>query len=126
MSTSDSTVTELGSAPAPQVAAEAPQRATARAQQRTVKDLSKADDSLSGKKIIITIPQTKDDTQKGPVFVGVNGTGYHIPRGIPCRVPIEVADTLDNAVEKVYDTGDGSHVIESEVPRINYQSRPAD
>lgn len=49
----------------------------------------------------ILIPKTEKEVR--PVFVGVQGTGYTIPRGIEIEVPWKVVHALGNAVESKYD-----------------------
>lgn len=121
---SDSTITELGTGPAAQTAAEpVAQRARRAAATSAVKDLTKHDDTLSGRFAVVTIHDTKDETNKGPVYVGLNNNGYLFPRNVPCRVPVEVADILENAVETAYDASSGKEVIATLVPRFPFSRR---
>ena len=41
-----------------------------------------------------------DDKYSGDVFVGVNGKGYIIKRGIPVRVPRFVAEVVNNSLNQ--------------------------
>lgn len=50
------------------------------------------------RKTIIIQPS---DTDNQPVFVGLNGKGFAIPRGIEVTVPIGVIDILSSAVKRV-------------------------
>lgn len=65
---------------------------------------------------IVTIHADKGDGGNQPVFVGVNGQPFLIPRGVPCEVPVEVAAALDDAQETVYDGGGAGR----QVPRFAY------
>lgn len=59
----------------------------------------------------LTINIAKQDKPGGgePVFVGVQGVGYTIPRGINVEVPAPVVEVLKNAVQsKVYQDEDGN------------------
>ena len=51
----------------------------------------------------VTINVAKQDKQGGaePVFVGVQGIGYTIPRGINVSVPEAVVEVLKNAVQDI-------------------------
>ena len=118
---SDSSTTDLEAASAPQTAAQpTPAQQSVQRRPRAVKDLAKADDSLSGKFVMLTVANTKEDTQKGPLFVGLNGNGYQIPRGVPCRVPVEVVKILNDAIETVYDASTGLSMDQDDVIRHNF------
>lgn len=79
------------------------------------------DEALSGKRMRIKVFESEKDSEKGPLFVGLNGVGYQIPRGIVVDVPEEVVEVLDNAIMKVYPTEGGLVTGEKEVPRHAYQ-----
>lgn len=56
----------------------------------------------TGRKMVtIILPKTSKDVR--PEFVGVNGVGYTIPRGVKVDVPAEVVHVLQNAIETVID-----------------------
>ncbi len=55
------------------------------------------DIQLSGKKQTLTIHATDSIDGQEAVFIGLNGYGYHIPRGVPVAVPVEVVEILANA-----------------------------
>lgn len=81
-----------------------------------------SDLSLSGEKIMIKIHQGREgDTEAPFVFIGLNGYGYQIPRGVPVIIPIEALEVLENAVMKTYPTEGGIVIGEREVPRFGYQ-----
>jgi len=74
---------------------------------------------VAGKKVdgvkYITINIAKSEKRDGavPVFVGCQGFGYTIPRGINIKVPPSVVEVLKNAVQDVVtqdpDTGEVLH-----------------
>lgn len=64
-------------------------------------------DSKSAKKVKIMIPKTKDETSD--VFVGVNGTGFLIKRGVVAEVPDFVVEALNNAIESKFDPDTGAY-----------------
>jgi hypothetical protein len=87
----------------------------------TVKLNGKADPELSGKRVELTIMQDSGENGREPVFVGLNGTGYQIPRGIPVNVPVEVLEVLNNATMTVYESSAGMTVPKGrEVKRFAY------
>ena len=49
----------------------------------------------------IMLPKSKKNKQ--PLYVGVNGKGYTIPRGVKVKIPRSVLGVLENAVETVFD-----------------------
>lgn len=57
---------------------------------------------LSGKRRAVTIHPTPDDNGNDAVFVGVNGTGFQIPRNTPCSVPEEVLEVLQTSMVTLY------------------------
>jgi len=57
----------------------------------------------AGKFYTINIPiDKKDVTGHLPVFVGINGVGYTIPRGIDLNVPEAIVEVLDNAKNEIF------------------------
>lgn len=59
-----------------------------------------------------------------PVYVGVNGVGYAIKRGVNVVVPKAVVEALRNAVETVYEqVGEGrnAQIVATEVPSYGFQ-----
>lgn len=75
-----------------------------------------ADNAKHSKHKKITINIAKQDKVGGgdPVFVGVQGVGYTIPRGINIDVPAPVVEVLNNAIqERVYQDDDGELHSES-------------
>lgn len=54
-------------------------------------------------RVTITILESNDKHAVDPVFVGVNGVGYSIKRGVPVPVPRAVMNVLENARQTVYD-----------------------
>ena len=54
-----------------------------------------------GKYITINIAKTDKKGGAEPAFVGVQGVGYTIPRGINVDVPASVVEVLKNAVQDI-------------------------
>lgn len=79
-------------------------------------------EGLSGRKCVVTIHADKGDGGNLPVFLGINGRGYQLPRGVPCTVPVELVGVLENAVETVYDGGGAGR----EVPRYAFSVKSAE
>jgi hypothetical protein len=77
---------------------------------------------LSGERIELTINQTDGENGREPVFVGLDGIGYQIPRGVPVNVPVELLEILDNAVQTVYEST-GTVARPREVKRYSYNTR---
>jgi hypothetical protein len=81
-------------------------------------------DVLSGQRVELTINQGEGDAGREPVFVGLNGTGYQIPRDIPVNVPVELLHILDNAVQVIYEAN-GATSRGRLVKRFSYNTRAA-
>lgn len=76
---------------------------------------------FSGKRRTITIHPTPDPTGNDPVFVGVNGIGFLIPRNKPCSVPEEVVENLQISVQTMFmPDAVGKEVIGREVQRFPF------
>lgn len=62
---------------------------------------------------VINIAKTDKHDGSEPVFVGIQGVGYTIPRGIDVKVPEKVVHILNNAVKDIVtqdpDTGELYH-----------------
>ena len=56
-----------------------------------------------GKRVKIIVHESADPNAINPVFIGVNGRGYTINRGVEDEVPSNVVDVLNNARETIYD-----------------------
>lgn len=76
------------------------------------------DDQLSGERRTVTIHQTGDENEQA-VFVSLNGYAYQIPRGVPCSVPAEVIEILQNAKQTTY-TQTPTGVVERTVQRFPF------
>lgn len=84
----------------------------------------KHDEALSGEMVELEIHQGEGEIGKQAVFVGLNGNGYQIPRGIKSIVPIELVHILDNARQTVYESGSGATSgVGREVNRFSYNTR---
>ena len=57
--------------------------------------------------------------REGDVFVSLNGYAYQIPRGVPCSVPVEVIEILQNAKQTTY-TQTPTGVVERTVQRFPF------
>lgn len=73
----------------------------------------------------VTIKISPSQTDKHPVFVGVNGVGFTINRGVNVIVPYRVFEAMQQAVEFKYDFVDRGpgmkpEMVESEVQSYNY------
>jgi len=53
------------------------------------------------KKITIHIPASEKEGGSDPVFLGINGFGYTLPRGIDMEVSESVVEVLNNAVQDI-------------------------
>lgn len=82
-------------APAGVSAAVAPAPVAAEAKPQSVGH----DVGLSGKKIAITINDGKEDIDRLPVFISINGYAYQIKRNERVVVPEELVEILNNASE---------------------------
>jgi hypothetical protein len=79
-------------------------------------------DNLSGERVELTIHPGEGENGRDPVFIGLNGTGYQIPRGIPVNVPAELVGILNDAKPLIYEAA-GAAVRAREVQRFSYNSR---
>jgi hypothetical protein len=102
---------------APEVVADAKNTATA-------VDVSDHSDSFTGDKVELVINSGDGAAGKQAVFVGINGFGFNIPRDTPVHVPQEVVDQLANCMETQYESIEGGKVVEREVRRYAFSSRP--
>ena len=70
----------------------------------SARSIASGDAELSGKKRIITIHQTGNEADGEVAELQLNGYLYRVPRGVPCEVPEEVYQILDNAKTTTYQT----------------------
>lgn len=87
-------------------------------------EITKTDIEARGKKRI-KIFNSEGPIGSEPVFVAVNGRGYHIPRETVVEVPIPVISVLENAAETQYyrEYKDGvawGPILEKQVRRFNF------
>ena len=88
---------------------------------KKVQDIDhKADDAISGDKAEVTIHAGEGELGRQAVFLAINGHGFNIPRGVACRVPVEVIEVLENATMVVYEPTAAGQNIEREVKRFSY------
>jgi hypothetical protein len=79
-------------------------------------------DVLSGERAELTIHQGSGEDGREPVFIGLNGTGYQVPRDTPVNVPVELLHILNNAVQTVYEAN-GNGARARDVKRFAFTSR---
>lgn len=70
------------------------------------------------KKVWVTIAQGHGPAGKIPAFIGLNGVGAYVPRGVKVALPRGYVGILENAVADEYDDK-GNRV--GSVPRYNFQ-----
>ena len=83
------------------------------------KPRAKAEAAAQPGRRTITIHASGDEEGQNAVPVGVNGVVYQIPRGVPCEVPDEVIEVLENAKTSVYKVVNGESV-EHQIPRFAF------
>ncbi|MET3135214.1 hypothetical protein AAKU55_005522 [Oxalobacteraceae bacterium GrIS 1.11] len=82
-------------------------------------------DNFAGRYFDVTIHNSEGEVGRQAVFLGINGHGLNIPRGKPVRVPAEVVEILENAMQIIYEPLPGGGTIEREVLRFPFIARPA-
>lgn len=73
----------------------------------------------------MTINIAKGDKKLGglePVFVGVQGVGYLIPRGIDIKVSPAIVEVLKNAVTDIVTQDKDGEIIHDEVPTYPFSA----
>jgi hypothetical protein len=105
---------------------DAPAQATAAAPAATAaaKELIKHNAELSGKRKILTIHKGEQGSQSF-VFIGLNGVGYQVPRGMPWNVPAELVENLKDAEQTFYERNDKGELVETSSPRFAYSTQDA-
>lgn len=78
------------------------------------------DVGFSGRKVRITIHDGKDDIDRLPVNISINGYAYQINRNASVVVPIEVLEVLENAKEDRYEFSKDGGVRQVTVMRFAY------
>lgn len=96
----------------------------ATAAKRTVVIEAKGSTKLSGKRAQLRIASTKEDAGKEPVFVGLNGEGYLIPRDVQVDCPIEIVQVLEDAKFTEFEQVAGGGTP-TEIQRYNMSVRMA-
>jgi len=73
--------------------------------------------------VTINIQRTEDKRGNEPVFVGFQGKGYTIPRGVDVAVPPAIEHILNNAIKTLYsqDVETLGELIARDVPSYPYQ-----
>jgi hypothetical protein len=80
--------------------------------------LIKHNEELSGERKLLTIHSESGEGGAAAVFAGLNGVGYHIPRGIAHNVPAELVSNMQNAVQTHYERNDKGEMIPRTSPRF--------
>lgn len=78
---------------------------------------------LSGKIMEVTIQPGLDEAGKQAAFLGINGHGLLVPRGIPVRLPVEVVEILKNATMEIYER-EGDRMVARQVQRYAFIAMP--
>jgi len=78
---------------------------------------------LSGQMMEVTIQPGLDEAGKQAAFLGINGHGLLVPRGIPVRLPVEVVEILKNATMEIYER-EGDRMVPREVQRYSFMAMP--
>jgi hypothetical protein len=89
-----------------------------------VAELIKHNSDLSGKRKVLTIHKGEQGSQSF-VFIGLNGTGYQVPRGLPCNVPVELVHNLRNANQTFYERDEKGVMQAIESPRFAFSVEDA-
>lgn len=67
------------------------------------RELSALEALKAAPKVKIRIHKTGDRNEQTDVYVGVNGIGYQIRRGVDVEVPEPVAKVLEDATQTIYE-----------------------
>ena len=74
----------------------------------------------SDKRFTIMIPKTADAMGNEPVFVGVQGVGFTIPRSVQVDVPESVVEVLKNAMQDIVTQDEDGIIHHDYVPAYAY------
>lgn len=78
------------------------------------------DGQLSGDKVSITLHES--ESEKGDVFIGLNGVGYQIQRNVKVAIPVELLEILDNStIDTTLKDPDNGKEQAKKIPRYSYQ-----
>lgn len=82
----------------------------------------KTERKLKGAKYrTIMIPDSEKPGGSEPVFVGYNGRGFTIPRGVECSVPEPLIEILKNARQDIITQGTDGEMITKTVMAYPFQ-----
>lgn len=72
---------------------------------------------------VVNLTITAQETVGGdrPVFVGVNGISFMIPRGKPCDVPYRYYLSLKNAIRSDFTQDENDNMIKRDIPVYPFQ-----
>lgn len=80
--------------------------------------LIKHNEELCGDRKFLTIHASGEEGGSSAVFAGLNGVGYHIPRGIAHNVPSELVENFKNANQTFYERNEQGVMIPRTSPRF--------
>jgi hypothetical protein len=79
---------------------------------------------VSKGKVTVTIMAT--ESEKGDVFLGLNGHGLQIKRGVPVQIPVEYLSCLtDSTIKTVSKDPETGRVTAMEIMRLPFTAVPA-
>ncbi len=70
--------------------------------------------------VLINIPKSERNGGNEPVFVGVQGTGYLIPRGMDVEVSPAIVEVLKNGITDNISQDEEGELVHDETPTIPY------
>lgn len=125
MSKADTNITTLDDAPdAPVAEVKQTKAELAKAAKAEAAALAEQDaDAQEDEFVMLTIHAGEGEMGKAGVFVGANGEGILVPRGVPVKVRKIFADGLDNAKSIVYEPV-GNQMVAREVHRYAFSVKP--
>ena len=82
-------------------------------------------DKKSGAKNTIVINVAKDKEDPNPIFVGVQGVGYSIPRGIDVAVSPAIVEVLNNAMQDIVSQDEDGEMHHEDVITYPFQIKRA-
>ncbi len=91
-------------------------------------DKKSQSDERSGKavgKVVINIPKSEKAGGNEPVFVGVQGVGFLIPRGRDITVSPSIVEVLKNAITDNVTQDEDGEMVHNDAPTYPFSSRAA-
>ena len=99
-----------------------------RSQSEKILDKKSQSDERSGKavgKVVINIPKSEKAGGNEPVFVGVQGVGFLIPRGRDITVSPSIVEVLKNAITDNVTQDEDGEMVHNDAPTYPFSSRAA-